>query len=305
MRIILGPTASGKESTAVLLAEKLDADIVSVDSMKIYNGMDIGTATPSADTLKMIKHWAVNIVEPYESFSIAQYLNYTDDVMKELSGIGRNFIFSGGTALYHKILTEGMFSGPGENKELREKLNNEIKENGAESVHVRLKELDPAAAEKIHPNDTKRLIRALEVIEETGVPISAHQIQFGKKRTDRIISMVGLMWDREKLYERINKRVDIMLDKGLQAEAEAIFNSGKKPGKQAAAAVGYAEFFKYFAGQISFDEAVELIKRNSRHLAKSQMTWYRKFDCTWIDVDENTTPEELADKTEKIWTENI
>lgn len=304
-RILLGPTASGKESAALQIADKISSDIISVDSMKIYRGMDIGTATPSVDVLGRKKHWAINIVDPSESFSVAQYNEYVEGVVEQLESEGKEFIFSGGTALYHKILTEGMFDGPGEDSFLREELKMEAEKYGVEHVHDKLKRIDPMAADKIHPNDIKRVIRAIEVVTLTGIPISSQQVQFGKRRTDRNISMVGILWDRDKLYARINHRVDLMFEKGLLEEVEALFRSGIILSKQASVAVGYAELFSYFNGDISFDEAKELICRNSRHLAKSQMTWFRKFDCHWIEVDESTSLAEVAEKTLAFWNSDL
>ncbi len=301
IRIILGPTASGKEKSALVIAERLNSDIISTDSMKIYKDMDIGTATPSKAHLEKIKHWAINIVEPSESFSVAQYLKYVEGTMKKLDEENKSYFFSGGTALYQKILTEGMLEGVGENKKLREKLMQEIEKFGNEYVHNKLEKLDQTAANKIHPNDIKRVIRAIEVVTDTGIPISEQQTQFGKQRTDRRLSLVGIHWDRAKLYARINQRVDVMIEKGLEEEACKLYTSSKPLSLQASLAVGYKEFFNYFDGKLTKDEAISLIKQKSRNLAKSQMTWFNKFDCQWIDADESTTPEEIAEKTIKLW----
>jgi tRNA dimethylallyltransferase len=305
IRIILGPTASGKEKTAVMAAEKLGADIISADSMKIYTGMNIGTATAPTEYQKKVKHWCINIASPHESFSVADYLSNAESVMADLDSKDKEYIFSGGTALYYKALTEGLFDGPSASSELRDKLNLRYETEGAATIHEELKKLDEVSAERIHPNDKKRVIRALEVVLLTGTPISHQQTQFGKLRQDRKIASAGILWDRDVLYRRINKRVDIMLDRGLVNEARELFERKTPLSRQASAAVGYAELFQYFREEIDFDTAVELIKRNSRRLAKSQMTWFRKFNCEWIEMNEDLTADDVSSMVIEIWNRQL
>ena len=294
IHIILGPTASGKERAAVLVAEQLGADIISADSMKIYREMRIGTASPPPEFRARVRHWCVEIADPSESFSVAKWVAAAEAAMAEIEAAGRPILFSGGTALYYKGLVEGLFNGPSAHPEIRARIEADLERLGPEAVHGQLLELDPAAGAKIHPNDRQRVIRALEVVRASGKPISGEQTQFGRMRTDRPVIMVGLNWPRATLYERVHARVDRMVSEGLVDEARRLFERVPSASHQARQAVGYAELFRHFAGDISLDEAVELIKQNSRHLAKHQITWFRKFPCQWIAMDDTRTPEDVA-----------
>ncbi|MBN1256310.1 MAG: tRNA (adenosine(37)-N6)-dimethylallyltransferase MiaA [Planctomycetes bacterium] len=305
LRILLGPTASGKESLALHLAETTSAEIISVDSMKIYQGMDIGTATPDPETLAKVRHWCINIVDPRQGFSVAQYVDAAEEALREIEAAGKEHLLSGGTALYYKGLTEGLFDGPGAEQPLRDEFRAYAEEHGLEALHSRLKDLDPEAAENIHPNDLRRVVRALEVVTMTGEPISSQQTQFGQQRTDRKITMVGLLWEREELYDRIHQRVDRMLAAGLEEEARKLYEMEPPLSKQARSAVGYAELFDYFAGKHDYNTAIELIQRNTRHLAKSQMTWFRKFDCHWVKMTKGRELPELAEEVLEVWERKL
>jgi tRNA dimethylallyltransferase len=305
LRIILGPTASGKERAAIKVAQKVDADLISVDSMKIYRDMNIGTATPSKEFQYAINHWCINIVAPSDSFSLAQYIESVEAAMENCARSNRKYIFSGGTPLYYKGLTEGIFDGPSASPEIRSELQEYAVNHGVDALYNELVQLDPEIAKKIHPNDIKRVIRAIEVIKLTGKKMSELQTQFGQLRQDRPIAMVGLLWSREELHKRINLRVDIMIKEGLLKEAKSLFESSIELSPQASAAVGYAELFSHFRGEIELPEAIELIKRNTRRLAKSQMTWFRKFDCDWIDMNNNLSPEQIADQVISLWNKRL
>jgi tRNA dimethylallyltransferase len=305
LRILLGPTASGKERVALSIAEATGAVIISVDSMKIYRGMDIGTATPPAEVLKRVPHRCVNIVDPGEPFSAARYHETAEAAMAELDAAGRAYILSGGTPLYHKVLTEGIFDGPPADPALRRRLEEEAEAHGVEALHERLSTFDPDGAGRIHPRDLRRIVRALEVFEQTGRPITEHQTQFGRLRSDRAVAMVGLHWPRDVLHERIHARVDRMLAEGLEAEARALYDREPPLWKQARAAVGYAELFDHFDGHLDRPAAVELIRRNTRRLAKSQMTWFRKFDCDWIEMEAGRGAEALAAQVRELWARRL
>ncbi|MFH0910066.1 MAG: tRNA (adenosine(37)-N6)-dimethylallyltransferase MiaA, partial [Planctomycetota bacterium] len=185
LRILLGPTASGKERLALCLAERAGAEIVSVDSMKIYRRMDIGTAKPGPRALARVRHWCVDIVDPWEGFSVAEYLARAEAALADIESRGKRHILSGGTALYYKALTEGLFDGPSADEALRRSLLEEARAKGAGALHERLSALDPRAAEKIHPNDLRRIVRALEVVARSGRRLSDQQTQFGRLRADR------------------------------------------------------------------------------------------------------------------------
>jgi tRNA dimethylallyltransferase len=305
LRILLGPTASGKEMTALAAAERIGAEIVLVDSMKIYRGMDVGTASPTGQMRRRVRHWCVDLVDPWEAFSVAEYLRCAENALASIEAAGGSHILSGGTALYLKAITEGLFDGPGADPELRSMLDRIADAEGSEALHRRLCAADPAIAEKIHANDRKRIVRALEVIEKTGRRMSEMQEQFGRLREDRRVAMAGLFWDRETLHERISRRVDRMLAEGLVEEAKMLFEHSPPPAKQAAAAVGYRELYAHFRGECSLDEAVELIRRNTRRLAKSQMTWFRKFDCEWIEMREAETREATAVRVLEAWERTL
>jgi tRNA dimethylallyltransferase len=305
LRILLGPTASGKERTALILAERLGAAIISVDSMKIYRGMDIGTATPGPEVRSRVEHRCLDIASPHAGFSVAQYRDAAEAAMAELEAAGRPFLLSGGTALYHKVLTEGLFEGPGADPALRRELTERADRAGGEALHAELAGLDPAAAARIHPHDVRRLVRALEVCRLTGRPLSAHQTQFGSRRRDRRIAMVGLRWPRPVLHERIHARVERMLQAGLEEEARRLWERPEPLSRQAAAAVGYAELYAHFAGSLDRASAIEQIRAHTRQLAKSQMTWFRKFPCRWIEMAEHRSPETVADRVEALWAETL
>ncbi|MHC4886089.1 MAG: tRNA (adenosine(37)-N6)-dimethylallyltransferase MiaA, partial [Planctomycetota bacterium] len=222
LRILLGPTASGKETLAVSLAEQLDADLISVDSMKIYRGMDIGTATAPEEFQSRIRHWCQNIADPAAPFSLADYLKEAEAAMERLDREDRPYLLSGGTPLYYKGLTEGIFDGPSADLTLRKNLEEEAQQRGWDALFARLTSVDPEAASKIHVNDHRRIIRALEVVSLTGRPLSQQQTQFGQPRGDRAVAMVGIHWPRSILHRRIETRVDRMLEAGLIDEVKGL-----------------------------------------------------------------------------------
>lgn len=305
LRILLGPTASGKESVALEVAARLGATILSVDSMKIYQEMDLGTAKPTPAMRARVPHRLVDFVPPEQGFSVAMYRDAAETEMAALDAAGSPFILSGGTALYYKALTEGLFDGPGTDPDLRAALMAELEREGEMALHAELAAVDAAAAARIHPHDHRRLIRALEVIRQGGRPLSALQTQFGKRRTDRRIAMVGLHWSRAQLHERIALRVERMVAAGLFEEAAALHRRRPALSAQARAAVGYAEIFAYLEGEHDRETAVELIRRNTRRLAKSQMTWFRKFQCDWIDMSESLGRAAVAAAVLARWEEQL
>jgi len=301
LRILLGPTASGKERVALAIAEAEGAHIVSVDSMKIYREMVIGTAAPTGEMRARVPHHCVGMVDPDQAFSVAEYRAHAEAALEAVESVGGTHILSGGTALYYKALVEGLFDGPSSDPALRAQLEAEAEADGNQALHTRLARVDPEAAERIHPNDLRRIVRALEVVETTGKPISVHQAQFGAVRSDRPVCMVGLRWPREVLHRRIAERVDRMRAAGLVDEARRLYARRPPVARQARAAVGYAELFAHFDGEHDPDTAFELICRNTRRLAKSQMTWFRKFDCRWVELDASRSTGDVADAVREAW----
>jgi len=292
---IIGCTASGKGSLGRELARRLVGQIVSVDSMKIYRRMDIGTAKPSQAVRAEIPHHCIDIVEPSESFSVAQFVERADRAIGEIASAGAVALAVGGTSLYIKALSEGLFEGPSADERTRQHLRARVAAEGLSALHAELAAIDAEAAARIHPNDERRIVRALEVYHATGTPITALQRQWdsGQRRYEAVF--IGLRRDKADQGRRINLRAKMMLDAGLADEVAALLAEPGGLSGQAAQAVGYAELIDYIKGLCSLDEAFEQIKINTRRLAKKQRTWHRRFaGVTWFDAAPDETPEALA-----------
>lgn len=298
--LILGVTASGKSRVGFELAKSYGGEIVSVDSMKVYRRMDIGTAKPGTDAQRQVRYHLIDVVEPSESFSVAGYLELTEQAVRQIEEQGRPVIAVGGTALYIKAMLFGLFDGPGSDKAVREKLKAEADATGLGQLHKRLGQIDPAAAENIHPNDAKRIIRALEVYAITGKPISSFQTQFESEPRDDWL-LIGLRRDKARESMRINARVKKMVEAGLIDEVKSLLAEDKPLSEQARYAIGYAEIIEYLENKISMDDAIENIKKNTRRLAKGQRTWFKTFkNVNWIDVTENDGVEDVLENILKI-----
>lgn len=284
--IIAGPTASGKTALGIKLAKLLNGEIISADSMQIYRYMDIGTAKPSSEEMEGIKHHLIDIINPDEEFNVALFKKYADEKINELTGINKLPIVVGGTGLYINSLTYHLnFSDSSEDKEYRAYLSNLAKTNGNEFVYNMLIKIDPAAAKKIHPNNLKRVIRALEVFKNTGTKISEYQKETQIQESDYNFYYIGLDMPRDVLYDKINRRVDIMVNEGLVEEVNKLKEMGYNRNLQSMQAIGYKEIFDYLEGDLSLEDSIELIKRNSRRYAKRQLTWFRKDPrIKWINV---------------------
>src|SRR4030042_306946 len=294
--LILGVTASGKGRLAFDLAESLDAEIISIDSMKVYRRMDIGTAKPPREARQRVKNHLIDVVEPSEAFSVGKFLDLAYDAMEQIKSRKKRIIAVGGTALYIKALLYGLFEGPGSDKQIRAELQAEAEANGLEELSRRLTEIDPAAAERIGRRDRKRIIRAIEVYKITGKPISSLQQQFDAEEPKHDWTIIGLRREKADENGRINKRVRKMIADGLLDEVRSLLVEYKPLSQQARCAIGYAEIIRYLSGQISLEDATELIKKNTRRLAKNQRTWFKTFkNVSWIDVES----EEPAGKTLK------
>jgi tRNA dimethylallyltransferase len=299
---LIGQTASGKGAAGFVLAEAIGAEIVSLDSMKIYRGMDIGTATPSAERRAKVPHHMLDVTDPHEYFSTALYTEAAEKVAGEVAGRGAVPLFVGGTGLYLRAMTEGLFDGPEADEEFRAAIRREADELGSAHVHARLAQIDPAAGKRIHPNDIRRIERALEVYEKTGTPISELQKQFGSTNETYDATIVGLRRDKANLHDRINRRVDRMMKLGLLDEVRRLLDSPRALGREASQAVGYKELIAHLNGECTPDKAVELIKIHTRQLAKAQMTGFkRNTRIQWLNIPPNETPEQTATRIQKLF----
>ncbi len=304
MLLILGTTGSGKGKLAFELAKSSDAEIISVDSMKIYRRMDVGTAKPPKEAQTIVKYHLIDVVEPSESFSVGKFIELTNQTIDQIKKRGKPVIAVGGTALYIKSLLYGLFEGPGTDEEIRTQLKEKAKSQGLAKLHEQLSKLDPQAAQKIHPNDSKRIMRALEVYELTGKPISSFQSQWTQNNCSNW-KIIGLRRDKAVESQRINARVKKMIDAGLVEEVESLLNEDKPLSKQAQSAIGYAEIIDYLSNKTSLEKSLELIKKNTRHLAKHQRTWFKTFkNVNWLDIEADESAEKILERT-KILSENI
>lgn len=289
--VIVGPTASGKTKLSIELAKAVNGEIISADSMQIYKYMDIGTAKPDEEEKSGIQHYLMDEVYPDEEFSVAKYQELAYSYIEKVLAKGKVPIVVGGTGLYiNSLLYNINFSETISDWELRDRLKKEADEKGNQYLHDKLREIDPEAADRIHVNDTKRIIRAIEVYEHTKKPISYHQEVSRQDPPRYNYIIIGLRMDREKLYERINKRVDIMFEKGLIDEVKKLVEMGYDKNSIAMQGIGYKEVLSYLKGEISMEELVYLIKLGTRHYAKRQITWFKRIEnIFWVDVEEETT----------------
>ena len=294
--ILTGPTAVGKTDLSIKLAKSLDAEIISADSMQIYKYMDIGSAKPDKTQLARVRHHMVDVADPREDFSVARYQEMAEDAIRQILGKGLLPVVAGGTGLYMNSLIYDMdFAQAPAQEGYRKKLHEIAEEKGSMALYEMLKGSDPEAAERIHPNNVKKVIRALEACEHSdkGVQdISALK----KKRDDWDVILMGLCMPREILYERINKRVDILVSQGLEKEIRDLLAMGLDEDNISMKGIGYKEMIGHINGQYDLEEAVRLIKRNTRHYAKRQMTWFRRYeDLKWFDLTLYDNEDEALD----------
>ena len=290
---IVGPTGIGKTEVATAIARKLPAEIVAVDSMQVYRGMDIGTGKPPAALRSEIPHHGLDLVEPEEEFDVLRYVQAIKPVLEEIQSAGRQAVLVGGCGLYLKILLNGLCPAPGRDPELRERLIAEGKSAGSAVLHGRLQAVDPEAAQRIHPNDLRRIVRALEVYHLTGQPMTLWQrdtVPFLEGLQD--CPVVGLTCERGKLYEQIQARVDGWLSAGWVEEARTLF--ARPLSRTAQEALGYRELFDHFRGETDWATTRTLIHLNTRRYAKRQWSWFRQDPrVRWIDAD-GRGPDDMA-----------
>ena len=292
---LTGPTASGKTTIGIDLARRIGAEIISLDSMAIYRGMDIGTAKPTARQRDIVPHHLLDIVNPDEEFSAFRYVEAAYAKIAEIRQRGREVLFVGGTPLYLKALLRGFFEGPDADWGFRRLVEAELRSADQGALHRRVALVDPLSAAKLHPNDTRRLIRALEVHKSTGRPISHLQMQFDEARPADACRVFVVQWPREALCARIERRVDAMFAAGLIDEVRDLTRSGRQLGRTASQAVGYREVMALLAGHYGLDETRQRVTARTRRFAKRQNTWFRSLsECRRVPVHDDVDPADIA-----------
>lgn len=275
--VVAGPTASGKTGLAIEIANYTDGEIVSADSMQIYKYMDIGSAKPTQKERARAVHHLIDFVDPKSDFSVADYTVLAHDIIADITRRGKMAVMVGGTGLYiNSVVNDVTFGETDTDYELREKLMNEAQEKGSDYLLHMLREFDEVSANRLHPNNLRRIIRAIEFYKTTGKPISEHQEETKKKKSRYNPLMMCIDWDRQVLYDRINQRVDIMLREGLVDEVRRLQEMGLTRDMNSMKGIGYKETMDYLDGSVTLDEAAEAIKQNSRRYAKRQLTWFRR-----------------------------
>lgn len=294
--VVAGPTAVGKTKYAIEAALACGGEVVSCDSMQLYQYMDIGSAKPTPEEQARVKHYLVDQIDPQEAFSVAEYQKLAKDAIEEIFRKGKTPVIAGGTGLYlNSLLYDMDFSNAPQDSALRSQLEQEAEEQGPEFIHNKLKEADPVAAERIHPNNVKKVIRALEGAL-SGNPIGDFR-SVQTRCSDYDAVLIGLTRDRAELYERINLRVDILVEQGLFEEVKGLLERGLTEADISMKGIGYKEIIGCFNGQYSQDEAIDLIKKNTRHLAKRQLTWFRRYeDMHWINISEYASDEDAIEE---------
>jgi tRNA dimethylallyltransferase len=285
--VILGPTATGKTDVGILLAERLDGEIISADSSAVYRGLDIGSAKPTPEEQQRVRFHLIDVADPDEVFTAAKFRELALQAIDAIRQRGKRVLIVGGTGLYLRVLLHGFsLAPPPADPEVRARWKTEVERVGAPALHERLKQIDPVAAARIHPNDAVRITRAFEVYEMTGVPISQWQQH---AETELPTIKIGLTMPRELLYQRIDQRVDQMIARGMLQEVQNLLQKGYNPEQPALKGLGYRHLIGYIQGRTSWDEAVRLWKRDTRRFAKRQMTWFRREPgVQWIDASQGS-----------------
>jgi tRNA dimethylallyltransferase len=292
---LTGPTASGKTGIGLPLARLLGAEIISLDSMAVYRGMDIGTAKPSPADRQAIPHHLLDLRDPNEEFNVSQYLQAARQAIDEIRARGREVLFVGGTPLYLKAALRGVFEGPPADEDFRRRVEAEVDEVGLAALHQRLMQVDPLSAARLHPHDKRRIIRALEVYRLTGRPISHLQLQFEEGRPASSCRVFQLSWPRAELHRRIDERVDEMFAAGFVDEVRTLLARYGGLGKTASQAVGYREVIEHRAGERGLSETVESVKARTRQFARRQETWFRSLsECRPVELKQGEDAEEIA-----------
>lgn len=292
---VCGPTAVGKTKYAIEAAKAFGGEVVSCDSMQLYKYMDIGSAKPTAEELAQVPHHLVDLIDPSDAFSVAEYQKLAREAIEDIFTRGKVPVIAGGTGLYlNSILYDMDFSNAKQDQNLRLQLEKEAEEFGPEYLHNKLRELDSEAASRIHPNNIKKVVRAIEGALSGDNIKDFKECNTKVKDFERIL--IGLTRDREELYDRINLRVDLLVEQGLFDEVKGLLDKGLTESDISMKGIGYKEIIGYFNGKYTKDEAIDLIKKNTRHLAKRQITWFKRYeDIHWIDISQYKNDEEAIE----------
>ena len=291
--VLTGPTAAGKTELSIALAKKLNGAIISADSMQVYKYMNIGSAKIRPEEMQGVRHYLVDVLDPREEFHVARFQQMAKEALEEIYRNGQLPIVVGGTGFYIQALLKDIdFDESSGELPCRKELEETARREGGAVLYERLKQVDPESAEEIHPNNVKRVIRALEFYQETGQPISVHNKEQKEKQPPYTYAYFVLNDDRARLYERIDRRVDKMMEQGLLEEVRRLKDRGLPRDSVSMQGLGYKELFAYLEGEYPLEEAVRIIKRDTRHFAKRQLTWFRRErDVVWIDRQENEQDE--------------
>jgi len=294
--VIVGPTCSGKTELSLRLSQIIYSDIISADSRQFYKYLNIGTAKPSKENLQKIPHHLIDFLDASENYNVSLFEKDAEKIIDQVHNRNKTPIVIGGSGLYVKALVDGIFGSAEKDEEFRKNLLQKRKEFGNEFLYEELKKVDPISAKKMLPQNWKRVMRALEVFYTTGEPIwKHHQKQSSQKEKKYIFKQYGLNWERKILYENIDRRVDEMIENGLVKEVKNLLGSGFDKNLNSLNTVGYKEIIQYLDKEISLDRAIELIKRNTRHYAKRQITWFRKDErIKWFDISDSNELDQIA-----------
>lgn len=295
--IIAGPTAVGKSECAVELSKKINGEVISADSMQVYRGMDVGTAKITPEEMQGIRHFGIDILNPDQNYDVTEFVSMAHEAMEQIYADEKIPVLCGGTGFYIQALAYDIDFGDEQvDIDYRKELKKFADKNGTEALHEKLREVDPESAESIPAGNVKRVIRALEYFKNHGTKISEHNAEERRRKSPYELYFFVLTDERKKLYERIDKRVDRMMDAGFLDEAERIYDLIGDKECTAAKAIGYRELFEYFRGECSLEEAVSKIKQDSRHFAKRQLTWFKRYpEVIWVDRQIYNTIEEIVD----------
>jgi tRNA dimethylallyltransferase len=298
--VLVGPTAAGKTAVAVVLGETLDAEVISADSRQVYRGMRVGTAAPTDEQLARVPHHLVSFVDPSETYSAARFRRDAETAFEDVRGRGKTPIIAGGTGLYLRALFGGLFEGPGAFLDVRAELDRRLHEEGMPVLYQELTRLDPASSQ-LHPNDTARVLRALEVVLVTGRPIGDWREEGEYPEPPGEAVIVGLRVERKVLAERIDERTRRMFRSGLPEETEALLSSGLDPGSPAMSGIGYKEARELLDGKMTLEEAIESTAMRTRRYAKRQMTWFsHQHEVRWLDAGSRSA-DEIAKRVKTVW----
>ena len=304
--IVAGPTATGKSDSAVELALRMNGEVISADSMQVYRGMDIGSAKVTVEEMRGVPHHLIDCADPSENWNVVRFQKEARRAVQDIASRGRLPILCGGTGFYIQALLYDIdFTQMDENTPLRDRLSALAAEKGPEAIHALLLEKDPASAAAIHPNNLKRVIRAIEFMEESGGSIAAHNLQQRERESAYRSVFFVLTMDRARLYERIDRRVDIMMERGLVEEVARLRAMEIQRDSTSMQGIGYKQIYGYLDGEYDLEEAVRLIKRDTRHFAKRQLTWFkREKDVIWTDLDRFENRQQMWDHMQTT-AENI